>query len=179
MGTFRKFYDKVHIFRAKYGSIDLALGRWITTVGQNAPKSLRAHARESFALAKLGWRSHFSECHLARWYLQKVITTQGCQWEQCEALRFYQSLFLRYEIEKGLKAVVWGPEINFSEFFAVSWFSGNWMKARFQTQGLSITFYQLTYNWLAYNFTELRCQQKRQAFTAVLHSLVYWRKRRP
>ena len=53
------------------------------------------------------------------------------------------------------------------------------MKAWFQTQGLSITLYQLTYNWLAYNFTELRCQQKIQAFTAFLHSLVYWRKRRP
>ena len=52
MGAFRKFYDKAHIFRAKYGSIDLALGRWTTTVGQNAPKSMRAHARESFALAK-------------------------------------------------------------------------------------------------------------------------------
>ena len=52
MGTFCKFYDKAHIFRAKYGSIDFALGRWTTTVGQNAPKSMRAHARESFALAK-------------------------------------------------------------------------------------------------------------------------------
>ena len=74
---------------------------------------------------------------------------------------------------------LWGSEINFSEFFAVRWFSRNWIKARFQTQGLSITLYKLTYNWLAYNFTELRCQQKIQAFTAFLHSLVYWRKRRP
>ena len=56
MGTFRKFYDKAHIFRAKYGSIDFALGRWTTTVGQNA-------------------------------------------WQ------FYHSIFLRYEIEKGLRAV--------------------------------------------------------------------------
>ena len=39
--------------------------------------------------------------------------------------------------------------------------------------------HKLTYNWLAYNFNELRCQQKIQAFTAFLHSLVYWRKRRP
>ena len=52
MGTFSKFYDKVHIFRAKYGSIDFALGRWTTTVGQNAPKSMRAHARQSCALVK-------------------------------------------------------------------------------------------------------------------------------
>ena len=74
---------------------------------------------------------------------------------------------------------LWGSEINFSEFFAVRWFSRNWIKARFQTQGLSITLYKLTYNWLAYNFNELRCQQKIQAFTAFLHSLVYWRKRRP
>ena len=40
----------------------------------------------------------------------------------------------------------------FSEFFAVSWLSRNWIKARFQTQGLSITLYKLTYNWLAYKF---------------------------
>ena len=39
--------------------------------------------------------------------------------------------------------------------------------------------HKLTYNWLAYNFNELRCQQNIQAFTAFLHSLVYWRKRRP
>ena len=54
MGTFQlfKLYDKAHIFRAKYGRIDFALGRWTTTVGQNAPKTMRAHARESFALAK-------------------------------------------------------------------------------------------------------------------------------
>ena len=57
MGTFQlaKFYDKAHIFRAEYGRIDFALGRWTTTVhhrGQNAPKSMRSHARESFALAK-------------------------------------------------------------------------------------------------------------------------------
>ena len=46
-----------------------------------------------------------------------------------------------------------GPINNFfSEFFAVSWLSRNWIKARFQTQGLSITLYKLTYNWLAYNF---------------------------
>ena len=49
MGTFQlaKFYDKAHIFRAKYGRIDFALGRWTTTVGQNAPKSMRAHAKEA------------------------------------------------------------------------------------------------------------------------------------
>ena len=57
MGTFQlaKLYDKAHIFRAKYGRINFALGRWTTTVhhrGQNAPKSMRSHARESFALAK-------------------------------------------------------------------------------------------------------------------------------
>ena len=53
MGTFRKFYDKAHIFRAKYGSIDFALGRWTTTVGQNAPKSTyEGTCQESFALAK-------------------------------------------------------------------------------------------------------------------------------
>ena len=53
MGTFQlfKLYDKAHIFRAKYGRIDFALGRWTTTVGQNAPKSMKVHARESFALA--------------------------------------------------------------------------------------------------------------------------------
>ena len=34
----------------KYGRIDFSLGRWATT-DQNAPKSMRAHARESFELA--------------------------------------------------------------------------------------------------------------------------------
>ena len=97
----------------------------------------------------------------------------------CSATPPSVMVLLKLELASGAKQdVLWGPEINFSEFFAVSWFSGNWMKARFQTQGLSITLYQLTYNWLAYN-TELRCQQKIQAFTAFLHSLVYWRKRRP
>ena len=48
MGTFQlaKFYDKAHIFGAKYGRINL--GTWTTTVHhrrQNAPKSMRAHAR--------------------------------------------------------------------------------------------------------------------------------------
>ena len=57
MGTFQlaQFYDKAHIFMANNGRIDFALGRWTTTVhhrGQNAPKSMRSHARESFALAK-------------------------------------------------------------------------------------------------------------------------------
>ena len=34
MDTFQlaKFYDKAHIFRAKYGRINFALGRWTTTV---------------------------------------------------------------------------------------------------------------------------------------------------
>ena len=66
----------------------------------------------------------------------------------------------------------------FSEFFTESWFSRNWIKAKFQTQGLSITLYKLTYNWLAHSFNELNCQQKIQAFTAFLHSLVKWRKQR-
>ena len=77
-----------------------------------------------------------------------------------QALWFYQSLFI------------------FSDFFTESWFSRNWIRAKFQTQGLSITLYKLTYNWLAHSFNELNCQQKIRAFTAFLHSLVKWRKRR-
>ena len=65
-----------------------------------------------------------------------------------QALWFYQSVFI------------------FSEFFTESWFSRNWIKAKFQTQGLSITLYKLTYNWLAHSFNELNCQQKIRAFTA-------------
>ena len=92
---------------------------------------------------------------------------------------FYHVLLKLELASRAKQDVLWGPEINFSEFFAESWFSRKWIKAKFQTQGLSITLYKLTYNWLAYNFNELRCQQKIQAFTAFLHSLVYWRKRRP
>ena len=40
----------------KYGRIDFSLGRWATT-DQNAPKSMRAHARESFELARTFFRS--------------------------------------------------------------------------------------------------------------------------
>ena len=39
----------------KYGRIDFALGRW-TAMGQNAPKSMRAHARDWFALVRIFFR---------------------------------------------------------------------------------------------------------------------------
>ena len=57
MGTFQlfKLYDKAHIFRAKYGRIDFALGRWTTTVGQNAPKSMKALVRFPNPHYVVGW----------------------------------------------------------------------------------------------------------------------------
>ena len=88
-------------------------------VGQNAPKSMRIKGTcqgvictcQNF-FSSLTWLKE-SLFRVSSRYLQKVITSQGCQWEQCEALRFYQSLFLRYEIEKGTESGLVGPRNQF------------------------------------------------------------------
>ena len=54
----------------KYGRIDFSLGRWATT-DQNAPKSMRAHARESFGLARTFFRS-------LSWLWESLFWTWSC-----------------------------------------------------------------------------------------------------
>ena len=54
----------------KYGRIDFSLGRWATT-DQNAPKSMKAHARESFGLARTFFRS-------LSWLWESLFWTWSC-----------------------------------------------------------------------------------------------------
>ena len=68
----------------KYGRIDFSLGRW-TPMDPNAPKSMRAHARESFELVTTFFRS-------LTWWQESLFWRSSC--DLCKTTEFGNFRFL-------------------------------------------------------------------------------------
>ena len=109
MSKFSQIYFWIHKSRAENSS-DHHRGAKCTQIYEGTCQGSHLHLPKLFT--SLTWLKE-SLFRVSSGYLQKVITSQGCQWEQCEAFRFYQSLFLRYEIEKGTESGLVGPRNQF------------------------------------------------------------------
>ena len=109
MSKFSQIYFWIHKSMAENSS-DHHRGAKCTQIYEGTCQGSHLHLPKLFT--SLTWLKE-SLFRVSSRYLQKVITSQGCQWEQCEAFRFYQSLFLRYEIEKGTESGLVGPRNQF------------------------------------------------------------------